>query len=252
MLNTILYRKLRIGEFIQFMKQLLAFCKESNPKLLGVSKQIYELERNWKELEQLFKKEVGSDLTTVLEAQDERRDKAISGLRLFFESLTYHFDESKRDAGQKLVNVIDKYGKGIARKNYQEESAILSGILKDWDRDQEHSQAISILGVADWKAELNAANNAFDKVYRQRTGDLISIPEASATELREPVMGAYRELIKHLSAHATLAEDPKPYENLTALLNEHIDQYNQLVRNRYGSAVDMEEEAAEEAGSPTF
>ena len=248
MLNTIFYRKLRIGEFIQFMKQLLAFCKESNPKLLGVSKQVYELERNWKELEQLFKKEVGSDLTTLLEAQDERRDKAISGLRLFFESLTYHFNASKRDAGQKLLNVIDKYGKGIARKNYQEESAILSGIVKDWDKNQELIQAISILGVADWKAELHAANNAFDKVYRQRTGDLISIPEASATELREPVMKAYRELIKHLSAHATLAENPKSYEDLSALLNAHIEQYNQLVRNRYGTAVDMEEEAAEEAG----
>ena len=142
MLNTILYRKLRIGEFIQFMKQFLAFCNESNPKLLGVSKQINELERSWKELEQLFKKVAGSDLTIVLEAQDERRDKAISGLRLFFESLTYHFDASKRDTGQKLLNVIDKYGRGISRKNYQEESAILSGILKDWDRDQELSQAI--------------------------------------------------------------------------------------------------------------
>ena len=252
MLNTILYRKLRIGEFIQFMKQLLAFCKESNPKLLGVSKQVSELERNWKELEQLFKKVTGSDLTTVLEAQDERRDKAISGLRLFFESLTYHFNASKRDAGQKLLNVIDKYGRGISRKNYQEESAILSGIIKDWDRDEKLSQAISMLGVADWKDELHAANNAFDKTYRQRTGDLISIPEASATELREPVMKAYRELNRHLSAHAILVEDPKPYEDLAALLNGHIDQYNQLVRNRYGTAVDMEEEAADEEGSPTF
>ena len=61
-------------------------------------------------------------------------------------------------------------------------------------------------------------------------------------------MKAYRELNRHLSAHATLADDPKPYEDLTALLNAHIDQYNQLVRNRYGSAVDMEEEAADEAG----
>ena len=154
-----------------------------------------------------------------------------------------------RSAGQKLLNVIDKYGRGISRKNYQEESAILSGILKDWDRGQELSQAISILGVADWKAKLHAANNAFDKVCRQRTGDLISIPEASsATELREPVMGAYGALTRHLSAHATLADDPKPYENLAALLNEHIEQYNQLVRNRYGAAVDMEEEAADEAG----
>ena len=109
-----------------------------------------------------------------------------------------------------------------------------------------------MLGVADWKDELHAANNAFDKTYRQRTSDLISIPEASATELREPVMEAYGELIQHLSAHATLAADPKPYKDLAALLNRHIEQYNQLVSNRYGTAVDMEEEAADEAGSPTF
>ena len=91
MLNTIFYRKLRIGEFIQFIKQLLAFYKESNPKLLGVSKQVSELERNWKELEQLFKKVAGSDLTTLLEAQDERRDKAISGLRFSLRALPITF-----------------------------------------------------------------------------------------------------------------------------------------------------------------
>ncbi len=65
-------------------------------------------------------------------------------------------------------------------------------------------------------------------------------------------MKEYRALIRHLSAHTTLAKDPKPYENLAALLNEHIGQYNQLVSNRYGAAVDMEEEAADEAGSPAF
>jgi hypothetical protein len=250
MLKTIFYRKLRIGEFIQFMKQLLEFCKESNPELLGVSEQVNKLELQWMELKELFKKALGSDLTTVLEEQDERRDIAITGLRLFFVSLTYHFNTSKIDAAQKLQNVIDKYGRSIARKNYQEESAILSSILKDWDGDQELIQAISLLDVADWKDELLAANNAFDEVYRQRTGDLIAIPEASATKLREPVIEAYMELIKHLSAHITLALDPKPYKDLAALLNGHIDQYNQLVRNRYGTAVDEEEEAIDTAGSP--
>ena len=104
-----------------------------------------------------------------------------------------------------------------------------------------------MLGVADWKDELQAANTAFEKTYRERTSDMVSIPEASASELREPVMKAYRELIKHLSAHATLSDDPKPYEDLAALLNQHIEQYNQLARNRYGASVDMTEEGAIEA-----
>lgn len=245
MLRTILYQKLRIAEFIQFIKQLLSFCLESNPERLGVDKQYKELENHWKELEQLFNLDAGSDFTAILQEKDEQRDKAISGLRLFFESFTYHFNLTKRKAGQKLLDVIDKYGKGIARKNYQEESAILSGILKDWNQNPEHMKAIGLLNVEDWKNELQAANDAFDEVYRQRTNDMINIPQASATELREPVMKAYRALAKHLSAHATLAEDAKPYENLVALLNKHIEQYNHMVLNRYVNTVTLEEEVAE-------
>ena len=124
MLKTIFYRKLRIGEFIQFMRQLLEFCKEGNPELLGVSEQVNQLELQWNELKELFKKAVGSDLTTVLEAQDERRDIAITGLRYFFVSITYHFDAAKRDAAQKLLNVIDKYGVGHCPEK-------LSGRIRD-------------------------------------------------------------------------------------------------------------------------
>lgn len=245
MLKTIYYRKLRIGEFIQFIKQLLKFCQEKNPELLGVDKQVKTLEQRWNELEQLFKKDAGSELTITLEKQDERRDKAISGLRLFFESITYHFDTVKRKAGQMLLNVIEKYGKGIAKKGYQEESAILSGIVKDWDNDPANMEALRLLNVEDWKNELQGANDSFDEVYRQRTSELTNIPEASATELREPVMDAFREFAKHLSAHATLTEDAKAHEDLAALLNKHIEQYNQIVRRRYGNAVAMEEELSE-------
>jgi hypothetical protein len=232
MLKSIFYSNLRIGEFIQFIKQFLAFVQGGDPLALGIQDQYLALEQQWNELQQLFKKVLGSELTEVLEKQDERRDRAISGLRMYFDSFTYHMDPAKSEAARKLLEVIDRYGRGISRKNYQEESAIISGILKDWENDPELSEAITLLNADDWKEELKTANNEFDAVYRDRTSDLISVPEASATEMREPVMDAYRMLVNHLEAHTTLAQDKASYQHLAALLNKHIDQYNQLVISR--------------------
>jgi hypothetical protein len=125
MFKSIFYHNLRIGEFIQFIKQFLAFVKAGDPLALGIEAQYLALEKQWNELQLQFKKALGSKLTVVLEQLDERRDRAISGLRLHFESLTYHVDPTKKEAAQKLLDVIDKYGRGIARKNYQEESALI-------------------------------------------------------------------------------------------------------------------------------
>jgi hypothetical protein len=219
----------------------LAFIQGGDPLALGIQDQYLALEQRWNELQQLFKKVLGSELTEVLEKQDERRDRAISGLRMYFDSFTYHMDKAKSEAARKLFEVIDRYGKGIARKNYQEESAIISGILKDWENDPELSQAITLLNADDWKEELKTANDEFDAVYRERTSDLISIPEASATEMREPVMDAYRMLVNHLEAHTTLAQDKASYQHLAALLNKHIAQYNQMVINRSRGESESEE-----------
>jgi len=249
MFKTIFYHNLRIGEFIQFIKQFLAFVKAGDPPALGIEAQYLALEKQWNELQLQFKKALGSKLTVVLEQLDERRDRAISGLRLHFESLTYHVDPTKKEAAQKLLDVIDKYGRGIARKNYQEESALIWGIIKDWESSAELTEALTLLNVVDWKEELKAANEAFDAMYRSRTNDLSTVPETSATELREPTMEAYRRLVSHLDAHATLAQDKAPYEHLAGVLNKHIEQNNQLVISRQSGELEEEEAAAETSSS---
>ncbi len=238
MFTSIHFPALRNGEFMQFYKQLLAFVLESDPTKLQVLAQYEALRTEWAALENLFKKDIGSDLTEEIESTDLRRDNSIVGLRSLFHSYTYHYDTKKVDSAQLLLDSIDKYGSGIARKNYQEESAIVSGILKDWEADAAAKAALKKLGAVEWQAELQKANETFELLYRQRTADLVGMPDLSFSTLRAPVIGAYRILITHLTAHATLASDQQPYEQLVRLLNKHIDQYQNLINQRTKSKVE--------------
>lgn len=237
MFTKIYLTRLRNGEFIQFHKQTLAFVFSANPEQLGISDQYKALEKEWKELKQLFKKQKGSELTEEIELADALRDRLTIGSRTFFESFTYFNDPAKAEAGALLLSSMDKYGTGIARMNYQEESAVISSIINDWETDRDIKQALKLLKADEWREELKKSNEDFDILYRKRTEDFAEIPDETASALKKPVIEAYKALLSHITAHATLAEDKSPYERLIDLLNSHIDQYNQLLKSRgnYGT-----------------
>ncbi|MGL1889415.1 MAG: DUF6261 family protein [Reichenbachiella sp.] len=232
MFTNIYLNRLRNGEFMQFHKQTLAFVQEANPEKLAVLAQYDALDKEWKELENLFKKDVGSSLTKKIEESDLHRDNMIIGIRTIFQANTYHFEPKIAAAATMLLHSVDKYGSSLARKNYQEESAIISGLLKDWQEDEEAIQALQKVGASKWKEELQKANESFELLYRQRTVDLTNLPEGSFASLKAPVIEAYNALTAHLVAHATLASDKAPYNTLIDLLNTHIKQYQDLINKR--------------------
>jgi hypothetical protein len=232
MIDKFNMKRLRNGEFIQFHKQTLAFVFDAGSLQLGINNQYNSLKEKWTSMQQLFEKQTGSDLTSEIELADLQRDKLVIGTRTYFESFTYHINPVKVAAGTLLLNSMDKYGTGISRKNYQEESAIISSIIKDWESNQHLAEAIDLLLAGEWMDALKEANEQFDTLYRRRTEDLITIPEESVTSMKTPVAEVYEKLTTHLVAHATLAQDPAPYTKLIDLLNQHIHQYRQLLLNR--------------------
>ncbi|MGL1888201.1 MAG: DUF6261 family protein [Reichenbachiella sp.] len=241
MINNIYLKQLRNGEFNQFFKQILAFVKAANPSELGLQDQYDALEKEWELLENLFKKESGSDVTEKIQDMDLHRDQMISGLKSLFEAYTYHYDEKLASAGKLLLASVEKYGNRITKQNYQEESSILSGIIKNWNQDEVALSALASVQAMEWKEELQKANLQFDELYRLRTVDLSETPDASFTSLKEPVIAAYAQLISHLSAHATLSADKAPYESLIGVLNQHIEQFQTLINQRKKVTVETDQ-----------
>jgi len=184
------------------------------------------LTTDYDEMGKSFQKEVRSMKTQSLKELDKRRDDAIRGMTALVKSYRFHFDPAKNQAGNLLEQSIYKYARSIAKLSYQEETAVLTNLLTDWNQDTALGQAIKVLDLADWKTELETANQEFNHVYLARNKEKAHQESiASVSEIREEVEANYQMLTQHLHAHAIL----NPSENLTALiaeLNMLIEKYN--------------------------
>jgi hypothetical protein len=157
--------RLRLSESVQFYSDALTVCKNVNPAELNIQKPWSALDSSFALLNQSFKKDQASLLTGDLIAQDLRRDDAIICLRKLADSYTNHHDAAKQKAGNQLLMVIDKYGSGISRMNYQAETSVLEKLVADLQGNASYAAAVKLLGVDDTVAELKAANELFNKTY---------------------------------------------------------------------------------------
>jgi len=221
----------RNSEFIRYMKNVVIICIENDPRELKIEAQVNGLEASIDPLDTLFMIERGNLLTDELMALDDRRDAAISGLRLAATAFAYHFEEPIQKAARLLAATMNKYGNGLARLNYVAETEVIVGIVSDVASNLTLSDAVERLNLTNWMTELETANQLFNQKYLARTNDYAAKPIGSLTELRSDTTQAYSNLTAHLVAHATLTPLPA-YTKLIAALDSLTEQYNRLVNSR--------------------
>lgn len=84
------------------------------------------------------------------------------------------------------------YGSGIARLNYQAETATVNNLLRDWENKPDLADAITTFNLTSWVNELKAANEEFNTKYLLRTqeyGD--ASPETIKTKRDETNIAYY-------------------------------------------------------------
>ncbi len=185
------------------------------------------------EIDTAFKQTQGSGLTQEITALDERRDRAITGLKSLTDSYQRHYNDATVQAAKALNNNILSYGERIQRLSYQEETAVIDSIVKDWETKQELQDAVATLALGDWLAELKQSNAAFSTKYLQRVGEVASHSPANIPALREQATQTYRTLVAHIQAHATLG-DGEAYTTLLGQIDILAGQYNRMFDNRTG------------------
>lgn len=221
----------RNAEYIQYMKDVLALLEPHNVKELNISQQKAALNTAVIELRTVFKQAQSSSLTPEIVALDERRDKAIVGLRTMTQGFSYHFDPNIAEAATLLNGNIASHGNNISRMGYQEKTAILDSIMEDWKSKAALPTAVNTLGIANWLQELEESNQQFATMYLERVGESAQSPTITVSDLRNQTTEAYRTLVSHIHAHATLSST----ETHASILNEIsilAGQYNQVVDNR--------------------
>ncbi|MDR3025259.1 DUF6261 family protein [Chryseobacterium sp.] len=232
-MNAIDLSKLRNAEYLQYMKDFTGIITLNNPSSLNIDSKLSAFTSKTTELEVLYKKAIASDKTQELLLLDEKRDNAVNGIYYFLLSQTYHYDIAKPQKARLLLNNIALYGSGIARLNYQAETATINNFLRDWENKPELTDAIDYFNLSDWMNELKTANTNFNNVYLSRTqeyGD--ASPETIRTK-REEINTAYYALRDRIDAlHLLTESSPSPYSTVINHLNALTDQYNILLANR--------------------
>ncbi|WP_435525227.1 DUF6261 family protein [Chryseobacterium indoltheticum] len=233
MMNSIDLQKLRNAEYLQYMKDFSGIINLNNPAQLDIEAKFNAFITKIGELEALYKKALASEKTQELLLIDARRDAAINGIYYFLLSHTYHFENAKQQNAQILLENMALYGSGIARQNYQAETATLNNLIRDWENKPELTNAIAEFSLTEWVAELKTANEEFNTKYLSRTQEYGDASPETIKLKREEANVAYYALRDRMDAlHLLVETPPSPYATVINQLNALTDQYNVLLVNR--------------------
>ncbi|WP_404986855.1 DUF6261 family protein [Chryseobacterium sp. M5] len=233
MMNSIDLQKLRNAEYLQYMKDFSGIISLNNSAQFDIEAKFNAFTIKIGELEALYKKALASEKTQELLLIDARRDAAINGIYYFLFSYTYHFETAKQQNAQVLLENMALYGSGIARLNYQAETATLNNLIRDWENKPELTHAIAEFGLTEWVTELKTANEEFNTKYLSRTQEYGDASPETIKLKREEVNVAYYALRDRIDAlHLLVETPPSPYVTVINQLNALTDQYNVLLVNR--------------------
>lgn len=241
-MNAIDLRVLRNAEYLQYTKDFAAIINLNNPATLDIDAKFTAFNTKIAELESLYKKAMASEKTKDIMALDQRRDDAINGIYYFLQSYSYHYDAQQRQTAQLLLTNLSLYGSGIARMNYQAETATINNILRDWESTVDLVAGISIFDLTAWVNELKTANDAFNEQYLLRTQEYGDANPDTIRTKREETSSAFYALRDRIDALHLLAEvSPSPHSAVINQLNALTDQYNQLLVNRKPETEELRE-----------
>lgn len=231
MIDAIDLSRLRNAEFLQFMKDFAGLVNANNAATLNVATQYTALAAKNTELENLFKKELSSELTQEILDLDNRRDRAYNGLLFVVQGFLNHYEPNKVEAATRLKSNLDLYGSGAAKQNYQAETAILNNLVSDWEGKPALSDALNLLGLTSWKDEMKAANTLFNQKYIERTLEYSEASPETLLAKRTETAQAYYTLRQFIDAFSVTINTPS-YQTVTNQVNALIAQYNTLLNNR--------------------
>ena len=237
MIKRINYRKLRVSEFIQFLKDVIYICKNIDPAKLN--SRLKALEESVNALDAVFKKR-GSDLTKEVATLDYRRDNAFLCFSAMIRAYGYHFDEAKMNAAEKIETLLDRYGDSIEKLSYQAETTNLRNLVDELESDAELAVAVNTLELQPLVEEIKNSNRLFHEMYLARAKKKSEGPEESAVEMRKAAVVDYFNLLNRIEAHVELS-DPNTYKQLIKHLNEVIEKYNETIALRKGNEETEEE-----------
>ncbi|MFR3328872.1 MAG: DUF6261 family protein [Odoribacter splanchnicus] len=221
---------LRNLEHFQVMSNVLAYLKGENLEELKLTSLAETFETKLRVYDEVLVLERGNVLSGKISQADAERDNALKALLNVVKAYTLFPESEKADAALKLLHVIEKYGKGIDRLPYLQESGVLSNLLQDLDTE-ENAAAAGLLHLEDWVNKLKEAAGRFDVLFVSREADNSTKLSGKVKEARQAVQAEFEQLALLVNA-CEVVYGAEPYGTLTGKINEAVDYARQQATRR--------------------
>ncbi len=242
MISTALFPKFRVSELMQFLSDVSDICVANRPEGLKIESEHDSLVQQTHHLEIALKKNRDKTTNKRIIELDERRYKAFASLTLLSRGYSLHFDPTKRSAGEKLRELMNKHSNTSIRSNYQAETKKISKFINELETNMELLEAILVLDMAELVDELKEVNKLFHQQYLNHLLNVVNSPTENLTKLRKNAISSYHELTRQVSLFAETSGGLH-FLNFAKQLNELISKYNAIVS--LGSAsIQLEDKAS--------
>ncbi|MDR0516976.1 MAG: DUF6261 family protein [Fibromonadaceae bacterium] len=171
--------------------------------------------------DEALKKIVKSEFTAKIHEADKARDDIYIGMVEMNTAALKHFSPQIREAATRLKIVFDTYGK-VAQKPLNEETSAIYNILQELNG--KYTEDVSAVGIGQWVSELEARNNAFEKLVVERFDEAAAKTDIVLKDARAQLDAVYFAMRERLNA-LVVVEGVADYEVFIKTLNVVIAKY---------------------------
>ena len=171
-------------------------------------------------------------IESELEAKDLVRDNNIRSLFLFLQGSCHHPVETLKEAAQKLMPVLDRYGLSIIQENYVAESGFVEALLTDLAAADLQSSIAAVSGCAELIAGVKTAQDDFEATRLSfKNGKVAEANLANATRTKQNLVRLLNKtLVNYLTTMCEI--DEENYGAFYRIVEQLIYDNNALVRAR--------------------
>jgi len=221
---------LRNDEHFQFFTEFRDAVLKSGATNLKIETQFLTFQSLYTQEDEALKKIMKSAITAEIQAADKHRDQLFRGMTDANKSALNHFAADVQNAAKRLKILFDTYG-NLAQKPLNEQTSGVYNVLQDL-KGAYAADALKV-GITDWATELEAANEALDRLMKDRYEETALKTDLKLKEVRLQIDAAYRTITERIDA-LVVVDGIADYEEFIRYWNAVIAKYSAILAQRLG------------------
>lgn len=216
---------LTVGEQCALFKTVESFY-ESHPEIAENAKLKEFFSSLFEKNEAVIKASNKIDTSQKLDKADYERDDAVRKFFVVVEGGTAQVDEAEAAEAEKVLAVLNNYGRKMTALSFSEETTKIESLLKDLEQSETAQALKAVHGGEASKERLRKAQDAFLALYAEKsTSQTASSAEKSACEQKKALRDFYNQsILPYLQALCVL--EGEKYEPFVSELNAEISRVN--------------------------